>query len=57
MSMKWSEGIAVLLVMGVISVIGDVIGYKEALGKDIGYAQFIGEAALGYAIMFTIGSR
>ena len=52
--MKWSEGIAVLLVMGVISVIGDVIGYKEALGKDIGYAQFIGEAALGYAIMFTI---
>ncbi|KYZ77439.1 hypothetical protein AXX12_04830 [Anaerosporomusa subterranea] len=52
--MKWSEAIAVLLVMGVISVIGNMLGYKEALGKDLTYGQFIAEAATGYGIMFTI---
>ena len=52
--MKWSEAVAVLAVMGIISVIGNTIGYKEALGKDISYGQFIAEAATGYGIMFAI---
>ena len=52
--MKWSEAIAILLVMGVISVIGNTVGYKETLGKNISYGQFIAEAATGYGIMFTI---
>jgi hypothetical protein len=52
--MKWSEIIIVLLIMGVMSVIGDSIGYREALGKGIGYGQFISEVAIGYGIMFLI---
>lgn len=52
--MKWSEGIAILFIMGVMAVIGDTISYKEALGKNIGYAQFISEAAIGYGMMFLI---
>lgn len=52
--MKWSEAIAILLVMGVVSVIGDVVGYKAALGKNISYSQFIMEAAFGYCIMFAL---
>ena len=52
--MKWSDAIAVLIVMGVISVIGNTIGYKATIGKDISYAQFIAEAATGYGIMFAI---
>jgi hypothetical protein len=52
--MKWSEVTAVLIVMGVIAVIGNTIGYKEALGKDISYGQFIAESATGYGIMFAI---
>ena len=52
--MKWSEAIAILFVMGVISVVGDVVGYKATLGKGISYGQFIMEAAFGYCIMFAI---
>ena len=52
--MKWSEAIAILLVMGVIAVIGNTVGYKEALGKNMSYGQFIAEAATGYGIMFAI---
>lgn len=52
--MKWSEAIAVLLIMGVIAVIGNMIGYKEALGKEMSYGQFIAESATGYGIMFVI---
>lgn len=52
--MKWSEAIAILFVMGVISVVGDVTGYKATLGKNMSYGQFIMEAAFGYCIMFAI---
>jgi hydrogenase/urease accessory protein HupE len=52
--MKWSEAIAVLLIMGVIAVVGNMIGYKEALGKDLTYGQFIADSATGYGIMFAI---
>lgn len=52
--MKWSEAIAILFVMGVISVTGDVIGYKANLGKGLTYGQFVLEAAIGYSIMFAI---
>lgn len=52
--MKWSEAIAILFVMGVISVVGDVVGYKATLGKGLSYGQFIAEAAFGYCIMFAI---
>lgn len=52
--MKWSEAIAVLLIMGVIAVTGNVIGYKEALGKNIGYGQFILESAMGYGVMLAL---
>ena len=52
--MKWSEAIAVLFVMGVVAVIGNTIGYKEALGNNLSYGQFIAESATGYGIMFAI---
>jgi hypothetical protein len=52
--MKWSEAIAILFVMGLIAVIGDVVGYKATLGKGLSYGQFIAEAATGYGIMFAI---
>jgi hypothetical protein len=52
--MKWSEAVAILLIMGVIAVIGNTVGYKEALGKDLSYGQFIAESATGYGIMFAI---
>lgn len=52
--MKWSEVIAVLVLMGIMSVVGNVVGYKETLGKGMSYGQFITEAATGYIIMFII---
>lgn len=52
--MKWSEVFAVLFIMGIIAVIGNAVGYKEALGKGMSYGQFIAESATGYGIMFAI---
>ena len=52
--MKWSDVIAVLVIMGIVSVIGNVVGYQATLGKGLSYGQFVAESAAGYIIMFVI---
>lgn len=52
--MKWSEAIVALLIMGVLTIIASIVGYKEVLGKNLSYGQFVSEATIGYAIMFII---